>query len=159
MEYELSPIKYICLILKNNMRHTSLCEYLEAVLNFSNVLRQIARYLPHHRSENASKTHPKSSHDKFKTASLSKCGHLRRQVHCPVYICSSSLPIMCQSTVYIHSFTSVSVSNKQLSLKTTCPFFRESGKQISVRRKPFIRSNTKAGRKSSAFKCSLMPFI
>ena len=27
------------------------------------------RYLPHHRSENASKTHPKSSHDKFKTAS------------------------------------------------------------------------------------------
>ena len=38
---------------------------LEAVLNF----RQIARYLPHHRSENASKTHPKSSHDKFKTAS------------------------------------------------------------------------------------------
>ena len=33
--------------------------------------RQIARYLPHHRSENASKTHPKSSHDKFKTASKS----------------------------------------------------------------------------------------
>ena len=32
-------------------------------------LRQIARYLPHHRSENASKTHPKSAHDKFKTAS------------------------------------------------------------------------------------------
>ena len=32
-------------------------------------LRQIARYLPHHRSENASKTHPKSLHDKFKTAS------------------------------------------------------------------------------------------
>ena len=25
--------------------------------------------LPHHRSENASKTHPKSSQDKFKTAS------------------------------------------------------------------------------------------
>jgi hypothetical protein len=36
---------------------------------FAPVLRQIARYLPHHRSENASKTHPKSSHDKFKTAS------------------------------------------------------------------------------------------
>ena len=35
----------------------------------SHTLRQIARYLPHHRSENASKTHPKSSHDKFKTAS------------------------------------------------------------------------------------------
>ena len=33
---------------------------------------QIARYLPHHRSENASKTHPKSSHDKFKTASKNK---------------------------------------------------------------------------------------
>ena len=33
------------------------------------VLRQIARYLPYHRSENASKTHPKSSHDKFETAS------------------------------------------------------------------------------------------
>ena len=29
-------------------------------------------YLPHHRSENASKTHPKSSHDKFKTASYSQ---------------------------------------------------------------------------------------
>ena len=36
---------------------------------FAPVLRQIARYLPHHRSENASKTHPKSAHDKFKTAS------------------------------------------------------------------------------------------
>ena len=35
----------------------------------TSVLRQIARYLPHHRSENASKTHPKSSHDKFKTVS------------------------------------------------------------------------------------------
>ena len=34
---------------------------------FAPVLRQIARYLPHHRSENASETHPKSSHDKFKT--------------------------------------------------------------------------------------------
>ena len=33
------------------------------------VLRQIACYLPHHRSGNATKTHPKSSHDKFKTAS------------------------------------------------------------------------------------------
>ncbi|HJD11817.1 MAG TPA: hypothetical protein H9922_11905, partial [Candidatus Phocaeicola caecigallinarum] len=31
-----------------------------------------ARYLPHHKSENASKTHPKSSHDKFKTASQAK---------------------------------------------------------------------------------------
>jgi len=38
----------------------------------ASVLRQIARYLPHHRSENASKTHPKSSHDKFKTASEKK---------------------------------------------------------------------------------------
>ena len=36
------------------------------------VLRQIARYLPHHTSENASKTHPKSAHDKFKTASYSQ---------------------------------------------------------------------------------------
>ena len=36
---------------------------------FAPVLRQIARYLPHHRSKKASKTHPKSSHDKFKTAS------------------------------------------------------------------------------------------
>ena len=36
---------------------------------FVPVLRQIARYLPHHRSKNDSKTHPKSSHDKFKTAS------------------------------------------------------------------------------------------
>ena len=47
---------------------------------FAPALRQIARYLPHHRSENASKTHPKSSHksshDKFKTASngLDKLG-------------------------------------------------------------------------------------
>ena len=40
-------------------------EFLQKVF----VLRQIARYLPHHRSKNASKTHPKSSHDKFKTAS------------------------------------------------------------------------------------------
>ena len=32
------------------------------------VLRQIARYLPHHKSENVSKTHPKSSHDKFKNS-------------------------------------------------------------------------------------------
>ena len=54
---------------------------------FAPVLRQIARYLPHHKSENASKTHPKSSHhksenaskthpksshDKFKTASKNK---------------------------------------------------------------------------------------
>ena len=39
------------------------------------ILRQIARYLPHHRSENASKTHPKSSHDKFKTAS-GFCGNI-----------------------------------------------------------------------------------
>ena len=30
------------------------------------VLCQIARYLPHHRSENASKTHPKSAHDNSK---------------------------------------------------------------------------------------------
>ena len=36
---------------------------------FAPVLRQIARYLPHHRNGNASKTHPKSSHNKFKTVS------------------------------------------------------------------------------------------
>ena len=48
-----------------NVSLLGIYERLEAVLNF----RQIARYLPHHRSENASKTHPKSSHDKFKTAS------------------------------------------------------------------------------------------
>ena len=35
----------------------------------ASVLRQIARYLPHHTSGNALKTHPKSSHDKFKTVS------------------------------------------------------------------------------------------
>ena len=33
------------------------------------VFRQIARYLPHHTNGNASKTHPKSAHDKFKTVS------------------------------------------------------------------------------------------
>ena len=32
----------------------------------ASVLRQIARYLPHHTSGNASKTHSKSSHDKLK---------------------------------------------------------------------------------------------
>ena len=36
---------------------------------FASVLRQIARYLPHHGSKTDSKTHPKSSHDKFKTVS------------------------------------------------------------------------------------------
>ena len=45
-------------------------EFLQKVfLGLMCSFRQIARYLPHHRSENASKTHPKSSHDKFKTAS------------------------------------------------------------------------------------------
>ena len=44
-------------------------EFLQKVfLGLMYPLRQIARYLPHHRSENASKTHPKSAHDKFKTA-------------------------------------------------------------------------------------------
>ena len=38
-------------------------------LLFASVLRQTARYLPHHRSKNHSKIHPKSSHDKSKTAS------------------------------------------------------------------------------------------
>ena len=50
-------------------------EFLQKVflgLMYPFFLRQIARYLPLHRSENASKTHPKSSHDKFKTAST-KC--------------------------------------------------------------------------------------
>ena len=37
----------------------------------ASVLRQIARYLPHHTNGNASKTHPKSAHDKFKTVSKS----------------------------------------------------------------------------------------
>ena len=44
-------------------------EFLQKVFLDLMYPRQIARYLPHHRSENASKTHPKSSHDKFKTAS------------------------------------------------------------------------------------------
>ena len=35
----------------------------------SDSIRQIARYLPHHTNGNASKTHPKSAHDKFKTVS------------------------------------------------------------------------------------------
>ena len=38
----------------------------------ASVLRQIARYLPHHTNGNASKTHPKSAHDKFKTVSKRK---------------------------------------------------------------------------------------
>ena len=37
----------------------------------ASVLRQIARYLPHHTNGNASKTHSKSAHDKFKTVSKS----------------------------------------------------------------------------------------
>ena len=45
------------------------CALGDFLVLFAPVLRQISRYLPHHRSENASKTHPKSSHDKFKTAS------------------------------------------------------------------------------------------
>ena len=45
------------------------CALGDFLVLFAPVLRQIARYLPHHRSENASKTHPKSSHNKFKTAS------------------------------------------------------------------------------------------
>ena len=45
------------------------CALGDFLVLFAPVLRQIVRYLPHHRSENASKTHPKSSHDKFKTAS------------------------------------------------------------------------------------------
>ena len=45
------------------------CALGDFLVLFAPVFRQIARYLPHHRSENASKTHPKSSHDKFKTAS------------------------------------------------------------------------------------------
>ena len=45
------------------------CALGDFLVLFAPVLRQIARYFPHHRSENASKTHPKSSHDKFKTAS------------------------------------------------------------------------------------------
>ena len=48
-----------------------MCALGDFLVLFAPVLRQIARYLPHHRSENASKTHPKSSHDKFKTASKS----------------------------------------------------------------------------------------
>ena len=49
-------------------KKTELCHTLNGSA-LAPVLRQIARYLPYHRSENASKTHPKSSHDKFKTAS------------------------------------------------------------------------------------------
>ncbi len=58
------------------------------------VLRQIARYLPHHRSGNATKTHPKSSHDKFKTASktvfieklVCENGMEHRGTNCPLSI-------------------------------------------------------------------------
>ena len=45
------------------------CALGDFLVLFAPVLRQIARYLPHHTNGNASKTHPKSSHDKFKTAS------------------------------------------------------------------------------------------
>ena len=50
----------------------------EGMMQHVNMGRQIARYLPHHRSENASKTHPKSSHDKFKTASKSLFKFIRK---------------------------------------------------------------------------------
>ena len=43
------------------LMHSFSCVLLSDFLVLSaSVLRQIARYLPHHRSENASKTHPKS---------------------------------------------------------------------------------------------------
>ena len=45
------------------------CALGDFLVLFVPVLRQIARYLPHHRTKNDSKTHPQSSHDKFKTAS------------------------------------------------------------------------------------------
>ena len=41
----------------------------------ASVLRQIGRHLPHHTNGNASETHPKSAHDKFKT--VSKCKILK----------------------------------------------------------------------------------
>ena len=53
-----------------HMPFRSCFEFLQKVFLFAPVLRQIARYLPHHRSENASKTHPKSSHDKYKNSFL-----------------------------------------------------------------------------------------
>ena len=62
-----------------------MCQFINSNDVFANpapVLRQIARYLPHHRSENASKTHPKSSHDKFKTASTKYKMNVRKQ---PIY--------------------------------------------------------------------------
>ena len=45
------------------------CALGDFLVLFVPVLRQIARYLPHHRTKNDSKTHSKSSHDKFKAAS------------------------------------------------------------------------------------------
>ena len=70
------------------------CALGDFLVLFAPVLRQIARYLPHHRSKNASKTHPKSSHDKFKTASkfflrvsVPLCSKLN-----PVAISSSIIP-------------------------------------------------------------------
>ena len=62
-------------------RLRSCFEFLQKVfLGLMYPFRQIARYLPHHRSENASKTHPKSSHDKFKTASKN-INRFLRQLH------------------------------------------------------------------------------
>ena len=46
-----------------------MCALGDFLVIFASILRQIARYLPHHRSKNVSKTHSKSSHDKFKTVS------------------------------------------------------------------------------------------
>ena len=71
--------------------------------------RQIARYLPHHRSENASKTHPKSSHDKFKTAS--KCKYVNYyDCHPPVIAaslyCSVPTSFIFGRIVRIHTETS-----------------------------------------------------
>ena len=45
------------------------CALGDFLVLFVPILRQIARYLPPHRTKNDSKTHPRSSHDKFKTAS------------------------------------------------------------------------------------------
>ena len=75
--------------------------------SFTSVLRQIARYLPHHGSKTDSKTHPKSSHDKFKTVSKS------------TWNSATSLP-----------------SHRPSPQKFYCPFFPRSWQGEAVRRHP-----------------------
>ena len=70
------------------------------------ILRQIARYLPHHTNGNASKTHSKSAHDKFKT--VSRLSALPNKYSCildaGIYLCILMAHRMTQTDMDEHRF-------------------------------------------------------